>query len=397
MMLKLGWKNLLHRPLNALLCWIGLSVSVSIISVLLIFQENFERQFEKNVQGIDMVIGAKGSPLQLILSAIFHIDAPTGNIPLQEVQKWMEHPLVETAMPLAYGDSYQGVPVVGASHKLLEHYQADILAGETFIDDFEVVIGYALAKRLGLEIGNEFFSNHGNDQHGELHTHQSYKITGILSPTGTVIDNLIVGNIESVWGMHDHNEHNHHSEEHQEKEITAVLVKFRNPMGLMQMPRIINDQTSMMAAVPAIETNRLFSLFGVGIDLLKNIGFGIMLLAVMTVFVSLYNSLKERKYELALMRTVGISRIRILVSLIVEGLILASAGVVSGLLMSRVALSTLSSVMEKDYFLTWGKLWPFVPGELTLIVATLSLGLLSASLPALKVWYINISETLAHG
>ncbi|MGR3811815.1 ABC transporter permease [Jiulongibacter sp. NS-SX5] len=437
-MLKLAWKNILYKPLSSILCWIGLFIGVGIISALLIFQENFEKQFSRNIDDIDMVIGAKGSPLQLILSAVFHIDSPTGNISEKEASRWMKHPLVEKAIPLAYGDSYSGTPIVGTNQEFLSHYSSELESGESFEHNFDVVLGSSIAKKYKLNIGNEFFSSHGNDEYGEEHTNQAYTVTGILKANGTVLDNLIVSNIESVRQIHDHGEEEHidrlaeieqadsHEEEHHEHgeddhdhgeeghshaeedehaehdhaendELTAVLIKFRSPMGLVQIPRQVNEQSSLMAAVPAIEVNRLFTLFGVGIAVLRNVGAGIILLSAMIIFVSLYNSLKERKYELALMRAVGISRLRILWSLLVEGLVLSIAGIATGLLLSRVALASLSTTLENNYSLRWAQLWKLMPGEPLLIFGALLIGLLAALIPGLRIWSLNISKTLAHG
>ncbi len=403
MIFKLAWKNILHKPLNALLSWILLSVSVSVISILLILQYHFEKQYTQNIKGIDLVLGAKGSPLQLILSAIYHIDAPTGNISYHEAQKWMEHPYVEKAIPLAYGDSYKGYSIIGSDTTLLQHYQATLQKGNLHKENFEVVAGSTVAGLLQLKIGDKFFSSHGNDEHGEEHTHQAYTVTGILNPTGSVVDNLLISNIESVWKIHDHHDEHHHQSEdhtehhhHEEEDITAVLLQFRNPMGNIQLPRLINEQTNLMAAVPAIEINRLFTLFGVGANILKNIGIGIMFLSALSVFVALYNSLKERKYELALMRTTGASRGRIAGLLILEGAILSIAGLITGILLSRVVLFFMSDNIRDGYNFSLNRLWSLSSGETELILLTLLLGLIAAFIPAVKAWFINISKTLSN-
>lgn len=434
MILKIAIKNLLHKSLSSLLCWVLLSVSVGIISLLLILQSQFENQFTKNIEGVDMVIGAKGSPLQLILSAVYHVDAPTGNIKYAEAQQWMQHPFVGKAIPLAYGDSYRGYSIVGTNKDYLDKYKASLETGKMFEKDFEVVIGSALAHKLQLKTGTHFYSTHGNDEHGDVHKEFAYTVTGILKPTGTVVDNLLISNIESVWKIHEHHHHHdehgeanaaeeseahhhdgeeteaHHEEHHngadaheeneahekKEKELTAVLLKFRNPMGNIQLPRIINEKTNMMAAVPAIEINRLFTLFGVGIDTITNMGWGIMLLSGLSVFVALFNSLKERKYELALMRTMGAGRSRLLFLLLLEGLILAIAGIITGLLLSRLALWFIAGGFEKDYHLNIQQWWLQTPGEIYLILLTLCMGLVASLVPAIKAWFINISKTLAN-
>lgn len=428
MMLKMAWKNMLHKPLSSLLCWVLLATSVGIISLLIILQNRLENQFANSISGIDMVIGAKGSPLQLILSAVYHVDAPTGNIKLEEAERWMKHPFVEKAIPLAYGDSYKGYSIIGATTDYLDKYNAAVVTGELYENDFEVVVGSTLAAKLRLQPGSSFYSSHGNDSKGEEHRQQAYTVTGILGSTGSVVDNLVVGNIESVWRIHEHHrdedahhkeknhqhetgkhdeigEHHPHDEmeEHEsahdeaEKELTAILIKFRNPMGLVQMPRIINKQTNMMAAVPAIEVNRLFTLFGVGIDTLKNMAWGIMLLAGLSVFIALFNSLKDRKYELAVMRTMGAGRIKLLRLILLEGLMLSIAGVIAGLLLSRLALWIIAGRFEKDYHLQLQEAWRlYFPAEIYLCLLAVAIGIIASLIPALKVWSVNISKTLAN-
>lgn len=418
MILQLAIRNLLQKPLNTLLSWALLTVSVGIISMLLLLQEQFEKQFTGNIKEVDMVIGAKGSPLQLILSAIYHIDAPTGNIKYAEAQKWMQHPYVERAIPLAYGDSYKGYSIVGTTKDYLDKYSAKIQTGKLYENDFEVVAGYSLAKKLHLQTGSRFYSTHGMDGHGEEHKDNAYTVTGILQPTGTVADNLFIGNIESVWKIHEYHHHDdddkerhhddneavntpgaeelHDDDDHHEKELTAVLLKFRNPMGNVQLPRIINSQTNMMAALPAIEMNRLFSLMGIGIDTLQYVGWGIMVLSALSIFISLFNSLKERKYELALMRTMGAGRSDLLMLLVLESVVLCIAGFITGLLLSRLAIWALSGSFESSYHL---EIQPWIlkfPGDMQLLGLTLLLGLLAAAAPAVRAWFINISKTLAH-
>ncbi len=168
-------------------------------------------------------------------------------------------------------------------------------------------------------------------------------------------------------------------------------------MGLVQLPRIINQQTNMMAAVPAIEVNRLFTLFGVGIDTLKNIAWGIMLLSGLSVFVALFNSLKERKYELALMRTMGAGRGKILWLVLMEGLLLSMTGIITGLLLSRLALWSVAGRFEKDYHLSVQSWALQLPAEIYLCLLAVIIGLIASLTPAIKAWFINISKTLANG
>jgi len=401
MIFKLAWKNLLHKRLSTALAWTLLSISVATISLLLMVKKQLVEQFDRNIQNVDMVIGAKGSPLQLILSAIFHIDAPTGNIKMEEADKWMQHPFVDQAIPLAYGDSYQGHPIVGTTPAYISNFHLSLAKGSANQNDFELVIGSTVAKKLNLAIGSHIYSTHGADGHGDKHTAHPYTVTGILQPAGSVADNLLLCNIASIWKIHDHGHDEHHEEgeeEHDEhvQELTAVLIKFRNPMGQVQLPRLINAQTNMMAAVPAVEMNRLYTLFGTGFQLLTMIGIAILLLSAFSVFVSLYNSLKERKYEMALMRTMGSSRISLVMLLVLESLILSMAGFITGILLSRLGLMVIASTIQKDYYLTVDAWNAQLPEEIYLLGLVILLALVSSLLPAIKAWSLNISKTLSH-
>jgi len=411
MIFKIAIKNILNKPLNFLLGWLLLTVSVGIISLLLLVKQQIEQQFTNDIKGVDMVLGAKGSPLQMILSAVYHIDAPTGNIKYAEAEKWMKHPFVESAIPLAYGDSYKGYPVLGTTTAYLDKYNVGISAGKLHANDFDVVVGSTAANILQLQLGDTFFGTHGDKEGGAKHKEHAYTVTGILKQSGSIIDNLIISNIESVWKMHKQHEEDkvadgmaakehHHDEdddEHQDEEITAVLLKFRNPMAQIQLPRIINTSTNMMAAVPAIEVNRLFSLLGIGIDTLKKMAWGIMILSALSVFITLFNALKDRKYELALMRTMGGSRTRLLLLVLLESMLLCVSGFICGIILSRTVLYFLSKAAQTDYHFSFKNFGLQLPEEGYLFLITMLVGITAALIPAVKAYRLNISKTLANG
>ena len=136
MITKIAWKNIWFKPLNTALSIILLTASVAIITLLILLQEQFEKKFNDNIDGIDMVLGAQGSPLQLILSSVYQVDAPTGNIDYTEAKKWMNHPFVETAIPLAFGDNYRGYRIVGTTPEYLTKYGAEINEGKVLDHNF---------------------------------------------------------------------------------------------------------------------------------------------------------------------------------------------------------------------------------------------------------------------
>lgn len=414
---KLAWRNTWFKPLNTTLSILLLMSSVAIITVLILLQKQFEEQFSSNADDIDLVLGAQGSPLQLVLSSVYQMDAPTGNINYAEAKTWMQNPFVKSAIPLAYGDNYLGFKILGTTPDYLAKFGGSVTKGKMFADTFEVVIGSEIAAKLQLKVGDTFFGSHGDAQEGEKHEEAAYKVVGIASKTGKVVDNLILCNIQSVWAMHethDHEEEAHpHGEvghvhvegdEHHEeailseegKEITAVLIKFRNKMGIVLWPRMIAQNTKMQAASPAIEINRLFTLFGIGLEALQYLAYGIMLISGISIFIALFNTLKERKYEFALLRIQGASRLQLLQAIVIESLVLCVIGFLFGTVLGRIALMFISKSSDEAFKIAFNPLEFVWEKEGILFLVTIFVGLLAALIPAVKAYRLNISKTLSN-
>ncbi|MCF2490449.1 FtsX-like permease family protein [Dyadobacter sp. CY347] len=398
---KISLANLKEKKLNSFLSALLLTLGIGMISLLLLLNKQLDEQFRRNIRGIDMVVGAKGSPLQLILSSIYQIDAPTGNVPLAEVDALRKNPFVKTVIPLSMGDSYQGFRIVGTTPKYIEHFQAKLAEGKIYNASMEVAIGSKVAAMSQLKIGDTFASAHGLDSEGEAHNEKKYKVTGIFEANGSVVDQLILTRLSSVWDVHaheegegKHEEHDDHEQAEEGRQVTSALIQFRNPMGLMTIPRQINENTSMQAALPSIEINRLFSLLGVGIETLRALALIIISIAGISVFISLYNSLKERKYEMALMLSMGATRTRLFLMLLLEGLMLAVIGYFSGIILSRVGLWLFSRAAEQDFHYSLRK-FTILPEEIYLFFAALLIGFLASVLPSLGIYRLNISRTLA--
>lgn len=414
---KLAWRNTWFKSLNTTLSILLLMSSVAIITVLILLQKQFEEQFSSNADDIDLVLGAQGSPLQLVLSSVYQMDAPTGNINYAEAKTWMQNPFVKSAIPLAYGDNYLGFKILGTTPDYLAKFGGTVENGKMFADTFEVVIGSEIATKLQLKVGDTFFGSHGDAKEGEKHEEAAYKVVGIASKTGKVVDNLILCNIQSVWAMHethDHEEEAHpHGEvghvhvegdEHHEeavlseegKEITAVLIKFRNKMGIVLWPRMIAQNTKMQAASPAIEINRLFTLFGIGLEALQYLAYGIMLISGISIFIALFNTLKERKYEFALLRIQGASRLQLLQAIVIESLVLCVIGFLFGTVLGRIALMFISKSSDEAFKIAFNPLEFVWEKEGILFLVTIFVGLLAALIPAVKAYRLNISKTLSN-
>jgi len=410
--LKISWKSIWSKPLSSSLNLILVAFGTSILTILLLASTQINDKLSRNSKDIDLVVGAKGSPLQLILSSIYYIDFPTGNIPLKEANELAQNPWVKRAVPLALGDNYNGIRIVGTDSGFVNLYSLKVKAGKLWQQDFETNIGSAVAESQHLKVGDEFYGAHGLTGNTDIHKAHAYKVTGILEPQGNVTDNLILTNIASVWKMHDpadEKEHDHHKKnddqraeepgknaeapEIQDKEITSLLIQYRSPMSVVMFPRMVNQSTNMQAASPAMESTRLFSLIGVGVDTLQWFALLIMAIAAISVFVNLYNSLKERSYDLAIMRTLGASRSKLFLIVIAEGMMLTFAGTLAGILLGHATLQLIGHFQESSQARLSGLV--FLNSEIYLLAAGLAIGIFAAIIPAIQAYKSNISEILS--
>ena len=384
---------------------------------------------DNNLRGIDMVVGAKGSPLQLILSSVYHIDSPTGNISLEEAEEISKNRMVGSSIKLLYGDNYKGYRIVGAEKNFIDLYKGIIKKGNEWNDTYEVIVGSKVYEKLNINLGDNLISSHGLRETGEAHDDKSFKVVGLLEPSNSVIDQLIITSPQSVWdvhdthdhkdeylddhegehdheheGEHDHEhegEHDHehegehdHEDEHDDREITAMLIKFKNPMNIIQFPRQINENTNLQAAVPSYEISRLFKLFGFGIETLSYLAYLIITVSGFSLFINLFNSMRERRYEMALIRTLGASRFQLSTMIIFESLILTISGFVLGLLFSRFGVMFVSSLMEESINYNLNS-FVVLSEEYWLLALSIVIGLLSSLIPVVQVYKMNISNILA--
>ena len=402
-MFKLSWKYLVAKPLNTVLNILLLALGLAILTLLILVQDQFENKMTKDAQGIDLVVGAKGSPLQLILSSIYHIDFPTGNIPLEEAERVSKNRLIENVIPLGLGDNYEGFRIVGTNHDYLKLYQATFQNGKIWELPFDVVLGYDVAQKLELKAGDSFVGSHGIGSSSHEHEEHPYNVTGILEKKGTVVDNLIMTSIESVWYTHDE-EHDHANMEQpvttsgfpeaaEGREITSLLVQYRSPMAAVQLPRFINSRSALQAASPAFEITRLFELLGVGVTFIKGLAIVIVIIAGLSIFIALYNSLKERRYDLAIMRTIGASRAQVFFHIVLEGIILTFLGAVAGIFIGHLFLYFLV-ISNEQGSLSGLSATLFLKEELWIIAYAVILGIVAALLPAWQAYNTNISKQL---
>jgi len=336
-------QNIKSKPLYTFLSVFIASLSIALLLGTQQLKRSFENQIENNLGKIDVVVGAKGSPLQLVLASVLHLDNPTGNISYKEALKIIKNPLIKSAIPISYGDNYKGYRIVGTTHEYPTLYSAELQKGHRVENAMEVILGNSVAQKLNLKIGDTLLSAHGLLENSIEEHDAVLTVVGILKPTQKVIDRLILTNLQSVWDVHNHErKENHEGHDYHdiqdEKEITSLLIRFKSPRGLLTFPRRINERTNMQAALPKYELHKLYEYTSVGFKTISLIAYLILVISCITLFISLYKMVKERAFDLAILRTYGASNFQLIKMVFYEGFIVVFSSFLLGFLLLKIGL-----------------------------------------------------------
>ncbi len=412
-LLTLGTADLRHRPLPNVLHLLLLGLGVAMITALLLIATQINDRLQRDARGVDLVIGAKGSPLQLILSTVYHLDIPTGNIALADADRWARNPMISAAIPLSLGDSARGYRIVGTTPAMLRHYGARLAQGRIWSQTMQTVIGADVA-RAGFAMDRSFIGTHGLGAGGHAHADHPYRVVGVLAPTGSVLDRLILTSLDSVWEVHathhhhDADDHDDDDDDHDEpavpgargydasKEITALLLTYRTPLAAATLPRMINTQSNLQAAVPALETARLLNLLGLGFNTLRALAAVLIAAAALSVFVALYTAMETRQYDLAVLRSLGVSRRRVVALLWIQALSLSVAGTLIGLILGHGAVELMGRVAGTGRNVSLSG-WHWQAQEWMILLLPIAVGSIAALLPAWRAYQTDVAATLSRG
>lgn len=396
---SLSWRYLWSRPLSTALNLLLLTLGLASMAFVLIAQHQVDRAFERDLQGIDAVVGAKGSPMQLILAGVFHIDVPPGNIPLDEVKKLRAHPQVAQLIPLSLGDNLAGFRIVGTTPDYAAHYGVALAQGAFWTGPMQAVLGAQVARATGLTVGRTFVGAHGLGSGGAMHGEALYTVSGVLAPCGCVLDRLVLTATESVWKVHDDMHATDDMDEEDraaieaDREVTLALIRYRTPLAAASFPRFINDSTPLQAASPAVEITRLLSMVGVGTRVLQGLGAVLLAVAGLSVFIALWGAVRERRHDLAMLRMLGAPPARVGALVLCESLWLALMACALGLLAAH-GLTALAGQMLMDQQSLAIAGWQWVPAVGWVPLLALGVAVVAALVPALSAYRVDVTPLL---
>ena len=387
-------RMLLARPGVALLNALLIALGVATMTVLLLVSTQMERSISRDLADVDVVVGAKGSPLQMILAGVLHVDVPAGNIPLAAAQELAKDSRVKQLIPLSLGDSYEGFRIVGTTLAYPALYGANLKAGAMWVQPMQAVAGADVSERLPL--GAVFAGSHGLGGGGELHDKSTYQVVGHLERCGCVLDRLILTSTESVWQVHEKEIALDEADKkalQDEREITFALIQYASPLAAVSFPRFVNTSTELQAAAPAVEITRLFRMLGVGTQVLQAFAAVLLAVAAISLWMAITQALRERRGDLAMLRMLGASPGKVASLLLFETVLLALAGWAMGVLLGHLLTSVIGYLLVQERSLVIsGAL--VLKEELLVLAGVFILSVLAVAWPLRQAYKLDVLKQL---
>lgn len=418
--LKIAWRNLLNRPVQTLVTITVIALALALAVTVTHLNDALQRGIIRASDPFGvLVVGAKGSGQQLVLSTLLLQGLPVGNIDGHIFAELRDDPRVALAVPVAMGDNVGGARIIGTDRRFFDLRPSQqeppsfVLAdGRLFAADFEAVLGSRAAAELGLRIGDRFQPQHGveqgleGDNHAEVHT-----VVGILQPSFTPFDNAALTTVDSVILMHaaaesvseaaaaEHADELHDGAESDDHDhvangqVTAVLVQPTGFIEANELWREFYTGAAAQAVFPGRELGSLFDLLNQGQEILIVVGYLAAAMAALTLFLAIYSATESRQQLLAILRGVGASRRTVVLVVLVETVLIALLGALLGRLLGYGAATLIASEITRQSAipLSVSYLGSF---EAALWLAPLLLGILAGLLPAWQAYRVNVVEKL---
>ena len=448
---KIVVKNMRQRALATWLTGTSVALGVALAVAILLIKQGVQQRFEQGTLGYEMVVGAKGSPLQLVLNTVYNLDISPGNISWRLFEQLRDDKRVKLAVPFSVGDNYHGFRIVGTTDSFFKEFEfepgrkPELAEGRIFNFSeaalrsafqeaeqrakerearergeevkpaaepqpeprqrpFEAVIGSTVASETGLKIGQTFIAAHGVQRSAEAkeHTENPWTVVGVLAPTHTACDRGIYINLDSFYHIEGHEIRGPTAPAKVEEkdndpdpgQVSSVVLKLRSPIHAFPLYREINDRQDAMAAFPAAEIRKLFDIVGNIDRLLLAQAILILIVAGVAIAVSIYNSMSERRREIAILRALGARRTTIFSIVLLEAVTICLIGSAAGLVGGHLVVAASNGFLYKASGFV-------IPAfhiqalECYILAVAVVLGAFSGLGPALGAYRTDVARNLA--
>lgn len=393
-------RSLRQHALSTAVTGLSIALAGGLLMAVWVIKSQARAVFTQTDNGFDAVLGARSSPLQLVLNSIFHLESSPGNVTRSDFEEIQRHPSVAVAVPIAVGDNYYGFRLVGTTPDLFEKIQyapgrrLSIEApGRLFSPDRrEAVVGSFVARRLRLRFGDEFHPMHGLRQSDDREHKESYVVVGIMEPSNTPADRIIWIPLAGLQSMSGHSQAT-------ATDVSAVLLKLKSPLAGKLLDQAYNKQGTRLTFAWPIGTimAQLLDRIGWMDRVLALLALLVAVIAAASILASIYNSMNERRREIAILRALGARRSTVFGAVMLEAAAIAALGSGVGFVCYGLLVSFAAAVLRAE---TGVVLNPFTPHLVMLWAPAMMilLGSLAGLVPALKAYRTEVAEHLVpHG
>jgi putative ABC transport system permease protein len=386
---RLIYKSLRQHAFSTFVTAFSIALAGGLLMAVIVLREQAQKTFVGVNQGFDAVLGARGAKLQLALNALFHLEESPGNLPMSDWTAMKQRADVELAIPIAVGDNYKGWRVVGT---VPEMFRGMKVRGDGRMFDptaREAVVGSFAAKKLRLRVGDEFHPAHGINFSAEAKEHEDYVVVGILEASNTPADRVVWIPLEGLQKMSGHTEAAH-------SEISAVLLKFNGGSATgFRMDQEINKKDGRLTLAWPIGKvmAQLFDKVGWFDRILELVAGLVAVVAGASIMASIYNSMNERRREIAILRALGAGRSVVFWTIVLEAAAIAALGMVVAFGVYAGIMTGSAAILRVQVGVVI-EIWAWHPVLVWAPAAMIALGGLAGVVPATKAYGTDVASNL---
>lgn len=413
--LLLALRSIWNRRITALLTITAIAISVALLLGVQKMRTSAKESFSNTVSGVDLIVGARSGPLNLLLYSVFRVGDATANVSWDSYQKIAKHPDVAWTIPISLGDSHRGFRVLGTTPAYFRHYRyagdraLTFFSGKPFADLYDTVLGADVAAQLGYKLGDPVVIAHGlgNVSFAE-HKDKPFRVVGVLVRTGTPVDRTVHVSLEAITAIHVDWQSGMQAMPGQRVDaeqarameltptsITAFMVGMRSKVMTFTMQRAINDfrMEPLLAIIPGVALTQLWQLVGVADTALMVIAGFVVLAGLLGMLTAILTSLNERRREMAILRSVGARARHVFTLLVAEAGLLATAGVAAGVAVAYLAMWAAAPLLSNRYGI-FVQITGLSRYDLAILAGVVCAALLIGLLPAWRAYRNTLSDGL---